>query len=1106
MRPIPLTGTVQRVDNEDRRTIMTTADAPTPTAAPRFRPVSATVSYPALETDILQLWRARNVFRRSMDERKDGPRYVFFEGPPTANGRPGIHHVLARAFKDMFPRYKTMQGYYCYRKGGWDTHGLPVEIEVEKQLGITGKEQIEAYGVEAFNRQCRESVFTYVDEWEKLTERMAFWVSLDDAYVTMNSDYVESAWWILKQFWEKDLLYQGYKVVPYCPRCGTPLSSHELSLGYKEGTIDPSVFVKFRVKREAETKNAAENEYLLAWTTTPWTLPGNVALAVGRDVDYVKVRDVSGDLLYLAKDLTEHVLDPGYEVLNEYKGSDLRGMHYEPLYTFFPVEGDYGYVVTADFVSTDDGTGIVHIAPAFGADDMEVGRQHDLPVIMTINSDGAFKEEVTWSGIFVKDADPLIEEELASRGLLYKSKKYEHTYPFCWRCDTPLLYYAKETWYIRTSAHKDALVDLNQEINWVPGHVKDGRFGNWLENNIDWALGRERYWGTPLPVWKSDAPGSAYMECVGSRAELSEKTGLDLSELDPHRPYVDDITWDAPDGGVMRRVPEVIDVWFDSGAMPVAQYHYPFEHQAVWEEQQQADYICEAVDQTRGWFYSLHAISTLLFDRPAYKNVICLGHILAEDGSKMSKSKGNVVSPWEVFDTHGADATRWNMYTASPPGNSRRFSVNLVGETVRKFMNTLWNTYSFYVTYANLSEGRVAWGEGEGAASAHLLDRWVLSELNMLVRDVTEAYEHYDVLGATRPIADFVDSLSNWYVRLSRRRFWDGDGDALATLHHVLVTVAHLLAPATPFIAEEIYQNLVVTAKESSDGDDQLYASATDSVHLSRWPVVNEALIDEQLSGDMALVQKVTSLGHAARQNANLKVRQPLAEVIVRTRDEMEEAGLLRLQQLVLDELNVKALAFAHASGDLVDVEVFPFPKQLGQKYGAGYPKIRAAISKLDQVDLAARFQAGERVDIAAEGETFSVAPEDVEVRTSPRVGYSVAEDGGYLVAVTTDLTPELEQEGVARELVRRIQQLRKDAELEISDRIVTYVADTGTDGNELLHDVLVTYGRYVRQETLSTELVQLHPVQGDEVPGHLPQTSFELNGRPVTVAVRRKL
>lgn len=1015
----------------------------------QFKDVSSSVSYPQMEEEILELWRERDVFHRTLTEREGGPKYVFFEGPPTANGRPGIHHVLARAFKDIFPRYKVMQGHYCVRKGGWDTHGLPVEIEVEKQLGISGKEQIEEVGLEKFNQLCKESVFTYVDEWEKMTERMAFWVDLDEAYVTMKSDYVESGWWILKQFWEKDLLFQGYKVVPYCPRCGTPLSSHELSLGYKEGTKDPSAFVKFKVKD-------TENEYLLAWTTTPWTLPGNVALAVGKEIDYVKVKDVSGDVIIMAEALSEKVLTPGFEVLGKMKGTDLIGTRYEPLYTFLPVDKDYCFVVSADYVSTSDGTGIVHTAPAFGADDMETGRKHDLPVIMTINSNGTFKDEVTWAGTFVKDADPLIEEELASRGLLYKSEVYEHTYPFCWRCDTPLLYYAKETWYIRTSDHVDKLVANNQLINWVPDNVKNGRFGKWLEGNIDWALGRERFWGTPLPVWKSDAPDSTYMECIGSREELADRMGKDVSEVDLHRPFVDDLTWDAPDGGVMRRVPEVIDVWFDSGAMPVAQYHYPFENQDVWEEQQQADYICEAVDQTRGWFYSLHAISTLLFDRPAYKNVVCLGHILAEDGSKMSKSKGNVVDPWEAFNTYGADATRWNMYTASPPGNSRRFSMNLLGETVRKFMNTLWNTYSFYVTYANLSE--VASGEGANGvvASDNLLDRWVLSELNRLLRDVTEAYENYDVLGATRPVAEFVDDLSNWYVRLSRRRFWDGDAAALSTLHHVLVTVAKMLAPATPFIAEAIYQNLVA----------HVDSSQPDSVHLASWPTVDAALINEELSADMAAVQKVTSLGHAARQSANLKVRQPLAQVVAQTREPSEKDGLERLKELVLDELNVKALAFADAAGDLVDVEVFPLPRQLGQKYGKGYPTIRKLVGGMDQNELATKFQAGETVELTADDQTFAIEPDDVEIRSTPREGYAVAQDSGYLVAVTTELTPELANEGHARELVRHIQQLRKDAGLEISDRIALFVSES-----PLVSEVLAGFGEYVKDETLANSL-----------------------------------
>ena len=1043
-------------------------------ATNKFSDVSPSVSYPQMEESMMELWREKDVFRRSMEERKDGPKYVFFEGPPTANGRPGIHHVLARAFKDMFPRYKTMQGHYVLRKGGWDTHGLPVEIEVEKQLGLSGKEQIDAYGVEEFNKRCKDSVFTYVDEWEKLTERMAFWVDLDEAYVTMKSDYVESGWWILKQFWDKDLLFQGYKVVPYCPRCGTPLSSHELSLGYKEGTIDPSVFVKFKV---VDT----DNTYFLAWTTTPWTLPGNAALAVGKKIKYLKVKDVSGDLIYVAAELAEKALTPGFEVLETLSGHDLLGTRYEPLYSFFSVEKEYAFVVAADFVSTDDGTGIVHIAPAFGADDMEVGKQHDLPVIMTIEPDGTFREEVTWAGIFVKDADPQIEEDLTGRNLLYKSEKYEHTYPFCWRCDTPLLYYAKETWYIRTSQFKERLVETNQEINWVPDHVKGGRFGKWLENNIDWALGRERYWGTPLPVWQSDAPDSAYMECISSRAELSERLGRDVSEMDLHRPYVDDLTWDAPDGGVMRRVPEVIDVWFDSGAMPVAQWHYPFENLGQWEEQQQADYICEAVDQTRGWFYSLHAISTLLFDRPAYKNVICLGHILAEDGSKMSKSKGNVVDPWEVFNAHGADATRWNMYTASPPGNSRRFSMNLVAETVRKFMNTLWNTYSFFVTYANLSHWEVGKREA-GELSDDLTDQWVLSALNTLVRDVTEAYESYDVLGATRPIATFVDDLSNWYVRLNRRRFWESDPAALDTLYHVLVTLSKMLAPATPFIAEELYQNLVANADESQPN----------SVHLSRWPEADADAINEQLSIDMAVVQKVTSLGHAARQGGNLKVRQPLAQVVVRTRLPEEQESLQRLQQLVLDELNVKSLALAAAAGDLVDVEVFPFPKQLGQKYGKGYPVIRKLIGCMDQAQLAGRLQAGESVELSADDETFIIDPDDVEVRSTPRTGFSVAQDGGYLVAVTTELTAELAREGHAREMVRRIQQLRKNAGLEISDRIALTIS-----GATLVNAVLDEFDDYIKAETLATSLKVNGSVEAEQA-----RESFSIAEEEVTIAL----
>ncbi|MCL4832922.1 MAG: isoleucine--tRNA ligase [Caldilineaceae bacterium] len=1053
------------------------------TTKPQFQEVKPGVSFPEMEENVQKRWKQQNVFQRSMSEREGGPEFVFYEGPPTANGRPGIHHVLARAFKDMFPRYKTMQGYHVLRKGGWDTHGLPVELEVEKRLKLTGKEQIEQYGVAAFNQMCKESVWEYLSEWEALTERMAFWVTLEDAYVTMKTEYIESLWWVLKQFWDKGLLYEGYKVVPYCPRCGTPLSSHELSLGYKEGTVDPSVFVKFAVQGE-------ENTFLLAWTTTPWTLPGNVALAVGAKLDYVQVQDESGARLYLAKDLAEKVLRPGYTLLAEMKGRDLLGKRYEPLYRFLPVDKEYAYVVAADFVSTDDGTGIVHIAPAFGADDLNVGKENGLPILHTVDAAGQFKPEVTpWAGVFVKEADPAITEELKGRGLLYSSGTYEHTYPFCWRCDTPLIYWAKETWYVRTSEYKDRLVAVNQQINWVPDHIKDGRFGRWLENNVDWAMGRDRYWATPLPIWQSDAPGSSYTECVGSIAELSEKTGVDQRGLELHRPYVDEITWPAPDGGTMRRVNEVCDVWFDSGSMPIAQWHYPFENQAEYEKYQQADFICEAIDQTRGWFYTLHAVSTLLFDRPAFKNVICLGHILAEDGSKMSKTKGNVVNPWEVFKEHGADATRWYMYTAGPPGNSRRFSNALVGEVVRRFLNTLWNTYSFFVTYANLSD----WGLGTGDwgadarnsqfATRNPLDRWVLSELNRLVRDVTAAYESYDVLGATRPVADFVDSLSNWYVRLNRRRFWDGDPAALATLHHALVTVSQLLAPATPFVADELYQNLV-------SGVD---AAAPDSVHLSRWPGVDAAAIDEQLSADMALAQKVTTLGRAARESANLKVRQPLQQVVVRTRSTEEKGGLERMADTLLAELNVKELAFADGAGELVDVQVHPLPKQLGQKFGRGFPIVRQALAGMDQSELAERFGAGESVTIEVDGTSYEVAPEDVEVRSAPRAGFSVAEDGGYLVAVTTDLTPELVLEGQAREVVRRVQQLRKDAGLDISDRIRLHLGESA-----LLRAMLEQHGAYVTDEVLAVETVWSS--------GKLPadRVEFDLDGAGVAVGLAR--
>ena len=1045
-----------------------------------FKPVQAFVNYPALEEDILNFWKEHKTFEKSLEIREGAPRFVFYEGPPTANGRPGIHHVLARVFKDLFPRYKTMRGYYALRKGGWDTHGLPVELEVEKELNITHKRQIEEFGVAEFNKLCKESVFRYIQEWQQMTERIGFWIDMENAYVTYHNEYIESVWWILKQYWEKGLLYKGYKVVPYCPRCGTPLSSHEQHYpGAIKEVDDPSVYVKFKVKGE-------ENTYFLVWTTTPWTLPGNVALAVHPDYDYVTVEH-RGERLVLAE-ARLHVLDGPYTIVEKHKGKDLAGIHYEPLYHFLPVEQDYAYVVTADFVTLEDGTGIVHMAPAFGADDLNVGRQYGLPILQTVAPDGTFIDAVTpWKGMFVKDADPLIEEELRQRGLLYKAETYRHNYPHCWRCGTPLLYYAREAWYVRVTQYKDELIANNEKINWVPEHIKHGRFGKWLENIQDWALSRERYWGTPLPIWECENKACGHRECIGSVAELSARTGEDLSGLDLHRPYVDEVTFACPKcGGTMHRVPDLIDVWFDSGAMPVAQWHYPFENQEIFKEQFPADFICEAVDQTRGWFYSLHAESTLLFNQPSFLNVICLGLILDEKGEKMSKSRGNIVNPWDVLNTHGADATRWYMYTATPPGNARRFSIKLVGEVVRKFLNTLWNSYAFFVTYANASNWTPpagAWkSDSQKQRSAHPLDRWILAELHALTRDVTQGLDAYDVTTTGRAIEAFVDSLSNWYLRRSRRRFWDGEPAAFATLYEVLVTLSQLLAPYMPFISEALWQNLVRTVDQE----------APESVHLADWPAYEAELIDEELRADVALAQRIVSAGHAARQSAGLKVRQPLRRVMIRLKSAEERQRLPRIAEQILEELNVKEWDIADSVEELAEVEIHALPKQLGQKYGRLFPKIREALKKMDQLELARHFRAGESVPVEVEGETLEILPEEVEVRITPRKGYSVAESAGYMVAVTTELDEELKVEGMAREFVRRVQNLRKKAGLEVTDRIRLYVS-----GGTNLDKVINTWGDYIKQETLALDVVT-------GVPEGVPQDTFKLDGEEVTIGVEK--
>ncbi len=1028
-----------------------------------FKPVSPQVNLPEVEERHLKFWREHDIFHKTEETRRGKPEFVFYEGPPTANGKPGVHHVLARSFKDIFLRYRVMRGYHVIRRGGWDTHGLPVEIEVEKKLGFTSKRQIEAYGVAKFNELCRQSVFEYIQDWEKLTERIAFWVDLENAYVTYHNEYIESVWWILKQFWEQGLIYRGHKVVTYCPRCGTPLADHEVALGYKD-TEDPSVYVRLPLKDEPNTA-------LLVWTTTPWTLPANVAVAAHPDVTYVKVKRAlpngGEEFLIVAQPLLEKVFrDETVEIVAEFPGKALDGKRYQPLFTFVPPDKPAHFVVLADFVTTEDGTGLVHMAPAFGADDMEMARKYDLPVINTVKPDGTIVDAVRpWAGMFFKDADPLIIEDLQKRGLMFRAETYTHSYPFCWRCGTPLLYYARPTWYIRTTERKDRLVALNEKINWVPQHIKHGRFGNWLENNIDWALGRERYWGTPLPVWQCQECG--HQHAVGSVAELSEMAGRDLSDLDLHRPYVDEVTLTCPKcGGAMKRVPELIDVWFDSGAMQVAQWHYPFENQEIFKEQHPADYICEAVDQTRGWFYSLHAISTLLFDEVAFENVVCLGLILDEDGLKMSKSRGNIVDPWDVLNVHGADALRWYFYTAGPPGDSKRFSLNLVGGTVRRFSLTLWNVYAFFTTYAALD----GWEPNTATEPAYTeLDRWLRSELHALTKTVTEAYEAYDALNATRPVEAFVERLSNWYLRRSRRRFWKSASDAdkhaaYSTLYEALVTVAKLIAPAMPFMAEELYQNLVRPVTPD----------APESVHLADWPAYDPAVIDETLNREMALVLKLVSLGHAARNKAAIKVRQPLQEAAFAVGRASEQDVVTRYADLLADELNVKRVRVLSGQGEAVSYRLKPLPKQLGQKYKGLFPKVRQAILALDAESAAQRLLAGEPVAVEVEGQTYEILPDEVEVIMEAHGGLTVASEGAYLAVLNTEITPELRQEGLARDFVRWVQNARKEADLDLADRIrLTYQAP------EEIAAAVEAFRDYIMGEVLAVEMTAAAPPEG---------------------------
>ncbi len=1049
-----------------------------------------------LEQQQLDFWRFNRIFERTTEGREEAPRFVFYEGPPTANGTPGSHHVMSRAFKDMFPRYKVMRGHYCLRRGGWDTHGLPVEIEVQKELGFESKAQIEEYGVARFNEMCRANVFRHINEWEKLTERTAFWVNLDDAYVTFSNDYIESVWWILKQFWNKGLLYRGYKVVPYSPSSGTPLSSHEVAQGYKT-IVDPSIYVRFPVQGQPGV-------YFLAWTTTPWTLPANAALAVGADVSYVQVEGSSTEgedveQLILAEALMDKVLtDPeAYKVVARMKGSELVGWRYKPLYTFLPVEQDYAYVVAADYVSVSDGTGIVHTAPAYGVDDLATGRKHDLPVLITVDETGCFVDAVSsFRGMWFKDADRHIIDDLSKRGLMYRHETYEHTYPHNWRDGSPLMYFTRETWFIDTLKYKQKMIDLNKTIKWVPEHVRDGRFGNWLEDLKEWSLGRERYWGTPLPVWVDDKTGE--MLCVGSVEELSELSGRDLSELDLHRPYVDEVTFENPngEGGTMRRVPEVIDVWFDSGAMQVAQWAYPRHNSDILEEQHPADYICEAVDQTRGWFYSLHAIAAMLFETVAFENVICLGHILDEQGQKMSKSKGNAIDPWLVLEQYGADAFRWYMYTSGPAGDSRRFSLNAVGDVIKKFWSTLWNTYSFFVTYANIDN----WTPPSGLpapADRELLDQWLLAELNTLVKDVTAAFEDYDAVNATRPIEDFVERLSNWYVRLSRDRFWKSQIDdsklsAYATLYETLTTLAKLLAPTMPFLSEALYRNLVA---------DQDRAQA-ESVHLSQWPEVDEAMLNDGLIAEMSLVRRLVSLGLSARNAAQIGVRQPLADAQFALRDISESAVVERHADLIKSELNLKSISVmgadeASAFESTTIYTLNPLPRFLGRKFGKDFKAIQAALRDGEQDfvrPLAERLLAGDNITLELNGSSFEILSEECEVKVSVETPEGSVEDNGYVVALNLQLTSDLVEEGLARELIRRIQNLRKKADFALDDRIeIVY-----SDASSAVDAVMQLFSGYISEETLADSL------EPGDLTLEFVSEDLDLKGESLRVGVKR--
>ena len=1038
-----------------------------------YKKVPTTLNFVEREKETLKFWKDNQIFEKSVQLRQGAPAYTFFDGPPTANGKPHIGHVLTRAMKDIIPRYKTMRGYDVLRKAGWDTHGLPVELEVEKELGLDGKEQIEQYGVIPFIQKCKESVWKYKGEWEVMSDRMGFWADMDNPYITYDNDYIESEWWALKAIYEKGLLYKGHKIVPYCPRCGTALSSHEVAQGYKE-VKETSATVRFRVPDE-------ENTYFLAWTTTPWTLPSNVSLCVNPDVTYAYVRVDGKETLIMAKDLIGTVLE-GHdtEIIKEVVGRELEYKHYEPLFecTRKAAGGkDAFYVMVDDYVTTTDGTGIVHNAPAFGEDDYRVCKKYDLPFVQMVDSKGEMCGGTPWDGVFVKKADPMVLKDLDERGLLFAAPRFEHSYPFCWRCDTPLIYYARSSWFIAMTKVKDRLIDYNRRINWIPETIKEGRMGNFLENVIDWGISRERYWGTPLPVWVCDKCGKIHV--VGSRKELSELTGCD-ENVELHKPYVDPLTWKCECGGTMRREPVVIDCWFDSGSMPFAQWHYPFENKDKFERRYPANFISEAIDQTRGWFYTLSAIAACLFDSPAFLNCIVLGHVQDKEGRKMSKHIGNVVDPWVLLDNQGADAVRWYFYTSSMPWLPNRFSAEAVSESQRKYMGTFWNTYAFYILYADIDNFDPT---RHKLVRENLtpMDRWILSRLNTLIGHVEAYLDDLKMTEAGREMQDFMDDLSNWYVRRCRERYWGKDMTpdkeaAYMTLYTVLKTMALISAPFTPFMSETMYQNMVRTVDKD----------APESIHLCDWPKKDESFIDPELEANMAAVLDIVVLGRSARNAANIKNRQPVASMYVQGKALPD-----MYVSIIADELNVKEVKFVDDASSFISYRVKPQLKTLGPRYGKLLPKINQYLAGegIGNAVVAAHNR-GESYKFDIDGTEISLAAEDVLVSTEENAGFVTVTEHDLSVVLDTNLTPELIEEGFVREIVSKVQTMRKEAGFEVTDHIVL-----SHHGNSLIEGIFARHGAEIAADTLADSI---KPGASGYV------KDWEINGESVTLGVEK--